>query len=393
MQQASGSDSDYDAYGAPSDEEPSGSSKRTPDPQVIRTLSILEGRTTSGRLHRRPTQSRAMNDGGKLRRSATLGPGNDKPLQRTHTTLMRSNTTKHHASDAYGIPKARIERQRSVRPHGDAVGAMQRLNLHTVPIRIFVLDMDRYIVVNMPDTAAVIDVLNAAIHKAALGPCEPFREWAIHDVLIDFALERPLRLYERISDIQHARGNDYGVFLLKSTEWGNLLHVQDIPLASAPIGGWVTLQTDPKTVSTRWLELREYSVYSAKSEKVRRANQGKGEIRHCSMLDTELYVIGSKSHTKQYTFALRTLRNGVRDMMFVSQSDTQAHRHWIKSITCARSYVLRQERPELVAAVRDQTVRGLRARHVSPPRGAPLVAPESLEVQFEKGSLLANISR
>lgn len=393
MQLASDSDSDYDAYGAPSDEEPSGSGKRAPDPHVVRALSILEGRSGPGRLHRQPTQSRAVNDRVRLRRSATLGPGNDKSLQHTHATLMRSNTSRYHASDTHGISRAQIVQQRAFRPPGDTVDAMRRLNVHTVPIRIFLFDMNRYIVVNMPNSAVVIDVLNAAINKATLGPCEPFREWAIHDVLIDFALERPLRFYERISDVEQARGNDYGAFLLKSTEWGNLLHAQDIPLASAPIGGWVTLQTDPKTVSTRWLELREYSIYSARSEKVRGANQGKGEIRHCSMLDTELYFIGSQMHTKHYTFVLRTLKNGVRDMIYVSQSDAQAHRHWIKSITCAHSYVLRQERPELVAAVRDQTVREVRTRHISPARGAPLVSPESLEVQFEKGSLLANISR
>ena len=403
------SDSDYDAYGAPSDEERSEvQSVEPPNPQIAHTLSILEGKSSDRPMRRRMIQRSAtvrQNPGKELRRSATLGPSNEPQyrLRRTPTALTRANTTTRHVSNNNEQSNPVLMRQRSLgAQHASTINAFRNMNLRTVAVRVFLLDMQRYIVVNVLEDATAVELLDATLSKAQIGAHnDPFSEWAIYDIFPDFGLERPLRQYERIAEVQEARCNDEGSFVLKGTDFGALLNAHNVPMATSTIGGWVSLQTDPKTCTNRWLELREYAVFSAKSERVSWSNQGKGEVRHCSMMDTELYLVDeSRAHAKQFAFALRSVHGGARDLVFASQSDQKAHQHWVKSITSARTYVLRQERPELF--LRPKAKRSMSphayssntAPRVLPQtRTAPLVAPESLSVQFQKGSLLANISR
>lgn len=119
---------------------------------------------------------------------------------------------------------------------------------------------------------------------------------------------------------------------------------------------------------------------------------------------------------KTFGFALRTMTASEPSYFYVSQSEEAAHRDWFKAIFSTRSYILRQERPDLFAMTKSmeraeqkvaslrraltgrrnaelQRARSARKQVQSPPAPAPLILSDSLDVHFEKGSLLDNIGR
>ncbi|WFD30631.1 hypothetical protein MSPP1_001652 [Malassezia sp. CBS 17886] len=268
--------------------------------------------------------------------------------------------------------------------------------------RIFVGSLQRYTVVTLPADALVLQVTQQAQVQMGLGPCgERELAWALHDVLPDAGLaERPLREFERVDDVVAARGASAAYFLLKPTEAPALLQASAVPSSSALLGGWVSVQVDGRKWTRTWLELREHCVWTAKSE------SGKNAALLCSLLDTDIYAVDAHrcAVPKPYGFALRRQSGDAAPAVaLVSQADGAAQRDWMGAIMRARAYVLRQERPELFAALAAVPRLPMHAPDLSlrvrsdtqdrtPSHGvlaAPLIAPSDLSVQFQQGSLLA----
>lgn len=108
-----------------------------------------------------------------------------------------------------------------------------------------------------------------------------FLTWEL--VRLFFNAERPVREYERVRDVISSRGHDAGFFLVKMTEWPTLLRPEHTPSYSATLGGWVSIQSEPRKWMKKWLELREHALFTASSESVRDlANAGK--TRHTLVL-------------------------------------------------------------------------------------------------------------
>jgi hypothetical protein len=84
--------------------------------------------------------------------------------------------------------------------------------------------------------------------------------------------ERPLREYEMITDVIDARPTPDDYFLLKRTELAPYLSFRAIPTSSPLLAGYVYVQDHKRKWSKRWLELRDHSLYHAKSDKVSRSN-------------------------------------------------------------------------------------------------------------------------
>lgn len=294
--------------------------------------------------------------------------------------------------------------------------------------RVFVLNVQRYTVVQLPQDALVQQMLQAVVLQMNLAPVQDYaNDWAVFDVLSDLSIgmytadtERPLREYERVGDIVAARGADAGYFLVKVSEWAPLLRAENTPSCSAALGGWVSIQSEPRKWNRRWLELREHALFMASSESVRGTlTQGKHSVPLGSMIDMDLYLIDHQRSalTKPYGFALRRVSTddaGGRTVAYVTQPDEAAHHDWVKSILGAHTYVLRQERQDLFQAARmlpplryppppaqpvrrhtykepptARRVRSQRQLATQPSGAAPLIPSESLSVQFQQGSLLA----
>ena len=156
-----------------------------------------------------------------------------------------------------------------------------------VSYRVFVLNVQRYTVINVPEDALTRQMLQATVTQMNLAPVgDPVNDWAVFDVLPDLGIgesmanpERPVREYERIRDVVSARGNDAGYFLVKVTEWSMLLRADDVPVSSAALAGWVSMQNEPRKWTKRWLELREHALFTASSESVRGFLTQRGNIR------------------------------------------------------------------------------------------------------------------
>ncbi|WFC96852.1 hypothetical protein MBRA1_003515 [Malassezia brasiliensis] len=276
-----------------------------------------------------------------------------------------------------------------------------------VTYRVFVLSVQRYTVVHLPQDALVQQLLQAVILQMNLAPVQEYaNDWSVFDVLSDLAIgthpintERPLREYERVDEVVAARGADAGYFLVKVSEWAPLLRVDNTPSSSAALGGWVSIQSEPRKWNRRWLELREHALFAASSE------SGKHSVPLGSMMDMDLYLIDHQRSalSKPYGFALRrvsTTDTGGRTVAYATQPDEAAHHDWVKSILGAHTYVLRQERHDLFRAAR--ALPPLRyppppaqpRQLAAPPSGsAPLISSDSLSVQFQQGSLLAERER
>ncbi|WFD38947.1 DNA-directed DNA polymerase [Malassezia japonica] len=252
---------------------------------------------------------------------------------------------------------------------------MGRMGLRTQAqsYRVFVLNVQRYTVVSLPEEAMIRQMLQATVSQMHLAPCaDRVNGWAVFDVLPDLGI---------------------GFFLVKTTEWPTLLRPEHTPSYSATLGGWVSIQSEPRKWTKKWLELREHALFTASSE----SPYGFALRRQGTSLDTD------------------------RTVAYVTQPDAAAHRDWVKAIVGAHTYILRQESPDLFVGIRaippvsfhpprdpspparrhtpneppPQPRRVRSNRHLqhaqtsNAPVGAPLIPSDSLSVRFQKGSLLA----
>lgn len=359
------------------------------------------------------------------------------PLQRSATTVKKKEshwklTDSHTTSVNQRDPKALADKtaleaqMRDVTmamAHMPPLGASSSSHSTVPPLRVFFHNVQKYVMVPMVEHAVVMTVLHQALTLNGLAPrTNTFDGWALFDVIPECGLERPLREYERIDDIVHARGQrSSGYFLLKLYDRPDLLRADSIPPFSSVLGGSIFIRLDGGKWYKKWLELREHSLFIAKDEKVRSFTytQSKPESRICTMMEWDLYLVDTQkvSQPKAFGFALRH-QSSQAPAIYICQSDPAAHSDWVSAILRARSYVLKQERPELFMVARNieraehhaahvrraQSVRrnaelqrskmAKAARGAMPSSQAPTLIPSaSLEAPFEKGSLLYSIGR
>lgn len=137
-------------------------------------------------------------------------------------------------------------------------------------VRVYVQNMQRYVNTQTSPNMVSLSLLNAVLMQCGLVPADELEQgWAMFEVLPDVGLERPLREYERIEDVIQSRHGAQGHFLVKQTPWSGLLGVESIPHFSAVLGGFVSAQLEPRKWSRRWLELRDHSLFVARTETVR----------------------------------------------------------------------------------------------------------------------------
>lgn len=258
-------------------------------------LRILEGRASvrdaQVSVRRSGTMPAVQSRKSKasLDRLRAVAQDGSLPLTRHKTSLQRSTTapklrTDHDANAGITSSVARLHIQPdslSVLPTG-----MSDSRVHARPnpfqssgmappyetmatLRVFVLSMQRYTMVHMTEQTLALHLLQSIQAHIQLPPCsDPFQDWAVFDVLPDLGLERPLREYERISDVLAARANDKGYFIVKMAEWPSLLRADAVPHFSAVLGGFVSVLVEQRKWTRKWLELREHSLFLAKSENV-----------------------------------------------------------------------------------------------------------------------------
>lgn len=322
------------------------------------------------------------------------------------------------AQSAWPVDEARVFRRRTMPtrpPPGQGVREKQselmRLREPTSHMRVFVHSLQQYVVVPLYEGTLAWHVLQyVQAHHALPTHRDASTAYAVHDVIPGAGLERPVREYERIDDVVRARGAD-GYFVVKDLDWIELVRAEARPTVSGVLGGYVYVCSGDERAWTQWwLELREHAIYLTTSP----TSESAGRV--CTMLDVDIYTVDARrvALPEALAFALRAQSGTGQVVLMAAQSDAAAHSDWIKNIFRARSYVLCQERPDLLANARtlekaeqraasDRRVRSIQhqaalqrsksMRHKSGPADAPLIPEASLDVPFKKGSLLDTVQK
>lgn len=238
-------------------------------------------------------------------------------------------------------------------------------------IKVYVVTRQRYVHVDCRADARAKELVQAVLLKTNVGQTEdhsaaPGAAWVVWDVSPRWGVERPLREYERISDTQATRADGADYFLLRRTELASVLSARSVPPQSPVLAGWVHVYTYAKAKWNRkWLELRDHGLYVAKS------TSGKDSTFLCSLGTFDAYLfspsvadsslcagVSVPKPAKSYSFAVRSqdrpslFEKPEQDYVhYFSLSDPAAHRDWIKNILLARTYLLAQDHPHLIASI------------------------------------------
>ncbi|CAO1628175.1 unnamed protein product [Parajaminaea phylloscopi] len=283
---------------------------------------------------RAPAAGNAVNVGGTLGSAITsaspetlASAGREETPLSYHTTLSRAGT--HRSS-------------RSARRQPDSPALPVRLQAH----RVYIVTRQRYSQCEVPALARARDLVLDVIDRETVQPIPGRGGWTLFDVSPTYGIERPLREYELISDITAARPDDTSdFFLLKQTELAPYASIRAVPSFSPALAGWVYIRDKRGKWSKRWLELREHSLFHAKSDK------GKEEVFICHLSVFDVYLAEGPvvKAPKAHTFAVRsqnavTMFEDKEDFIhYFCLSDPSAHRDWIRAIMNARTYVMKQE--------------------------------------------------
>ncbi|KAF5361028.1 hypothetical protein D9756_004992 [Leucocoprinus leucothites] len=174
----------------------------------------------------------------------------------------------------------------------------------------------------------------------------------IWEVAHDFGMERPIRHYERLSDVQASWNKDklVNMFVARLTTLGPLLARSAIPSSSPVHAGYVEWEVKRGKWSKRWLQLREHSLWISKRD------NGKDEALLCSLSNFDAYHFSRPYKSpKPFAFAIKSTDKlsffeNTQDYKHVISCSEKDGKVWMEKILLARltgglqSYVLHQER-------------------------------------------------
>ncbi|KAK2465411.1 hypothetical protein APHAL10511_002765 [Amanita phalloides] len=261
--------------------------------------------------------------------------------------------------------------------------------------RIFIGDMQRFNVVEIDNDTHADDVVAMIRNQGSLNGLTGLGDWMLFEVAQDFGMERPIRGYELLSDVQASWNKDklVNMFVLKLTPLAAHLRREAVPSSSPTHGSYVEWESKRGKWSKRWLRLREHGLWLSKRD------NGKDEVFLCSLSSFDAYfVTRAYKAPKPFVFAVKstdnlTLFENTADYLHVFSCQPHEGKKWIEKILIARSYVLHQERHVLfnprassgnaAGTAVSLSRAGTRKRPVQ-----PLVSISAADV-FEPGSLLS----
>jgi len=274
--------------------------------------------------------------------------------------------------------------------------------------RVFIGDMQRFNMVEIGSSTNAGDVIEMVEAQGSLKGWAGNGNWMVWEIAQDFGMERPVRSFELLDDIQSSWNKDtlLNTFMIRLTPLAAPLSRSAIPPASPTHAGYVYWESKRGKWTKRWLQLREHNLYLAKRD------NGRDEVFLCSLSNFDAYFI-TRLHKspRPLAFAVKSTSNlsffeNKADYLHVFCCGEKEGNVWVEKILVARSYVLHQERQVLFspkaingnaaggsAITRVGTRKASSARppqtHIaaSPPHAGPLVSLGRNDV-FEPGSLL-----
>ncbi|KAJ7195504.1 hypothetical protein GGX14DRAFT_474953 [Mycena pura] len=270
--------------------------------------------------------------------------------------------------------------------------------------RVFIGDMQRFNMVDIGPTTSAKHILTMVEEQGSLKGWVGTGGWMVWEVAQDFGMERPIRSFELIEDIQASWNKDKTVntFVLKLTPLAPILSRSNIPTSSPLYSGYVEWEYKRGKWTKRYLRLREHSLWLSKRD------NGKDEICLCSLSNFDAYNV-TRLHKapKSFVFAVKSTDNlsffeNTADYLHIFSCNPKDGEKWVEKILLARSYVLFQERNVLFnpkstggnasgSAGPSRAAPARKASGPTPQRTAPqpLVSVDRNDV-FAPGSLLSH---
>ncbi|KAF9483548.1 hypothetical protein BDN70DRAFT_904143 [Pholiota conissans] len=211
---------------------------------------------------------------------------------------------------------------------------------------MFVGNLQQFHMVEIsPDTTAG-DVVALMESQGALVGWAGTGGWMVFEVAQDFGMERPIRSYELLVDIQSSWLKDKTVnyFMLKLTPLASTLARSAIPSSSPTHSGYIEWESRRGKWSKRWVQLKEHSIYLSKRD------NGKDEVLICSLSNFDAYqVTRPYKAPKPFTFSVKSTDKlsffeNTDDYMHTFSCSEKDGKIWMEKILIARSYVLYQEK-------------------------------------------------
>jgi hypothetical protein len=196
-----------------------------------------------------------------------------------------------------------------------------------------------------PSTSAG-DVIAACEAEGVLDGWAGLGGWMFWEIAQDFGMERPVRSYEHLADIQASWSKDKTVnyFLLKKTQLATTLSRAAIPTSAPRHSAYIEWESKRGKWSKRWLMLKENGLYISKRD------NGRDEALLCSLSNFDAYFI-TRTHRapKPFSFVIKSTDNlsffeNTADYMHTFSCSEKDGEIWMDKILLARSFVLHEER-------------------------------------------------
>ncbi|KAJ6508468.1 hypothetical protein C8R45DRAFT_1069190 [Mycena sanguinolenta] len=234
-------------------------------------------------------------------------------------------------------------------PRTSGEGAPQTTHRHVSSksgTRVFIGDLQRFNVIDIGPSTSAKQVLAMVEEQGSLKGWVGTGGWMVWEVAQDLGMERPIRSFELLADIQASWNKEkmVNLFMIKLTPLAPILSRSNIPSSSPVYSGFVDWEMKRGKWTKRYLRLREHSLYLSKRE------SQKDEVFLCSLSNFDAYTV-TRLHKapKPFVFAVKSTDNlsffeNTADYMHIFACHPKDGEKWIERILLARSYVLFQER-------------------------------------------------
>ncbi|KAF7980008.1 hypothetical protein HWV62_40112 [Athelia sp. TMB] len=211
--------------------------------------------------------------------------------------------------------------------------------------RIFIGDKQRYNTVETTPSTTAGEVVQMIEQQGELEQLKGgVGGWMLWEVSQDFGMERPMRDYELLSDVESAWIKDkmVNIFVVKKSPMSNILARSNVPSSSPRTSGYIDWESKKGKWSKRYMELREHSLWLSKKD-------GKDENFLCALSNFDVYYVGKHKAPKPFVFAVKSTENislfeSASDYVHYFCASQRDGETWMQAILLARSYVLYQER-------------------------------------------------
>ncbi|KAK7028113.1 hypothetical protein VNI00_014928 [Paramarasmius palmivorus] len=260
------------------------------------------------------------------------------------------------STDTMGSRRSGRSSAEHTRPDGLEVPPVEYMpalpaNLKTTQQRIFIGDKQRFVMVEMTQQTNAGEVIDILERRGELKDWRGSGGWMLWEVAQDFGIERPVRSFELLSDVEASWGKDktVNIWMVRLTPWEPVLSRSALPSSSPTCSGYIEYEVRRGKWSKRWLVLREHGLYISKRDNC------KDEVLLCALSNFDAYHITRLLKApKEYTFAVKStekmsLFEDTSDYMHLFSCKTKDGEKWMEKILLARSYVLYQERHVLFA--------------------------------------------